>query len=41
MMEYGKKVTPDLSTFDDPQYMSLKERLQALPLQNLGPPWNM
>ena len=30
MMEYGEKVTADPSTFDDPQYMFLRERLKAL-----------
>ena len=30
MMEYGEKVTSDPSTFDDPQYMFLRERLAAL-----------
>ncbi len=30
MMEYGEKVTADPSTFDDPQYMFLSERLKAL-----------
>jgi spectrin beta len=30
MMEYGEKVTADPSTFDDPQYMFLRERLRAL-----------
>jgi len=30
MMEYGEKVTSDPSTFDDPQYMFLRERLKAL-----------
>ena len=30
MMEYGQKVTADPSTFDDPQYMFLRERLKAL-----------
>ena len=30
MMDYGEKVTADPSTFDDPQYMFLRERLKAL-----------
>ena len=30
MMAYGEKVTADPSTFDDPQYMFLRERLKAL-----------
>ena len=30
MMEYGEKITSDPSTFDDPQYMFLRERLKAL-----------
>lgn len=30
MMDYGEKVTADPSTFDDPQYMFLRERLNAL-----------
>ena len=30
MMEYGERVTADPSTFDDPQYMFLRERLRAL-----------
>eukprot|EP00095_Tigriopus_kingsejongensis_P000631 maker-scaffold275_size226830-snap-gene-1.25 protein:Tk00631 transcript:maker-scaffold275_size226830-snap-gene-1.25-mRNA-1 annotation:"spectrin beta chain" len=30
MMEYGEKVTADPSTFEDPQYMFLRERLKAL-----------
>jgi len=30
MMEYGEKVTADPATFDDPQYMFLRERLKAL-----------
>ena len=30
VMEYGEKVTADPSTFNDPQYMSLRERLNAL-----------
>jgi spectrin beta len=30
MMENGEKVTADPSTFDDPQYMFLRERLKAL-----------
>lgn len=30
MMDYGEKVTADPSTFDDPQYMFLRERLRAL-----------
>ena len=29
-MDYGEKVTADPSTFDDPQYMFLRERLKAL-----------
>ncbi|CAB4064554.1 SPTB [Lepeophtheirus salmonis] len=29
-MAYGEKVTADPSTFDDPQYMFLRERLKAL-----------
>jgi len=30
MMEYGEKITADPATFDDPQYMFLRERLKAL-----------
>merc|ERR1719288_376829 len=30
MMEYGEKVTADPATFEDPQYMFLRERLKAL-----------
>merc|ERR1719461_2071947 len=30
MMEYGEKITSDPSTFEDPQYMFLRERLKAL-----------
>merc|ERR1719309_1858918 len=30
MMDYGDKVTADPSTFDDPQYLFLRERLKAL-----------
>merc|ERR1719210_2804018 len=30
MMDYGEKVTADPSTFDDQQYMFLRERLKAL-----------
>ncbi|XP_059087816.1 spectrin beta chain-like isoform X3 [Tigriopus californicus] len=30
MMDYGEKVTADPSTFEDPQYMFLRERLKAL-----------
>merc|ERR1712226_1458851 len=30
MMEYGEKITADPTTFDDPQYMFLRERLKAL-----------
>merc|ERR1719340_280505 len=30
MMDYGEKVTADPSTFNDPQYMFLRERLKAL-----------
>eukprot|EP00096_Caligus_rogercresseyi_P005117 TRINITY_DN1_c1_g1_i5.p1 TRINITY_DN1_c1_g1~~TRINITY_DN1_c1_g1_i5.p1 ORF type:complete len:2388 (+),score=778.70 TRINITY_DN1_c1_g1_i5:189-7352(+) len=30
MMAYGEKITADPSTFDDPQYMFLRERLKAL-----------
>merc|ERR1712142_880769 len=30
MMEYGERITADPSTFDDPQYMFLRERLKAL-----------
>jgi len=30
MMDYGEKVTADPSTFDDPQYMFLRQRLKAL-----------
>ena len=30
MMDYGERVTADPSTFDDPQYMFLRERLKAL-----------
>merc|ERR1712241_1057845 len=30
MMEYGEKITADPATFDDPQYMFLRERLAAL-----------
>merc|ERR1719278_1836917 len=30
MMGYGEKITADPATFDDPQYMFLRERLKAL-----------
>merc|ERR1711899_78423 len=30
MMDYGEKITADPATFDDPQYMFLRERLKAL-----------
>jgi len=30
MMEYGEKITADEATYEDPQYMFLRERLKAL-----------
>ena len=30
MLEYGKNVAVDLSTFDDPQYIFLRKSLKAI-----------